>query len=101
MTTEFDMSDLGLMHYFLGIEVKQSSIEIFTSQKKYIQETLQSFGMQSCNSVTTPTELELKLEKNLIGKKIDNTFFKQLVGCLMYLTVTRPNIMYFVSLVGR
>ena len=101
MTTEFDMSDLGLMHYSLGIEVKQSSIEIFTSQKKYIQETLQSFGMQSCNSVTTPTELGLKLEKNLIGKKIDNTLFKQLVGCLMYLTVTRTNIMYFISLVSR
>ena len=45
MMTEFDMSDLGLMHYLLGIEVKQSSIEIFISQKKYIKETLQSFGI--------------------------------------------------------
>ena len=50
--------------------------------------------MQSCNSVTTPTELGLKLEKNPIGKKIDNTLFKQLVGCLMYLTITKPDIMY-------
>ena len=49
MTTEFDMSDLGLMHYFLGIEVKQSSSEIFISQKKYVQETLQRIGMQNCN----------------------------------------------------
>jgi len=66
MMTKFDMYDLGLMHYFLGIEVKQSTSEIFISQKKYVQETLQRFGMQNCNSVTTPTELELKLEKNLI-----------------------------------
>ncbi|XP_049352678.1 secreted RxLR effector protein 161-like [Solanum verrucosum] len=99
--TEFDISGLGLMHYFLGIEVKQSSSEIFISQKKYVQETLQRFEMQSCNSVTTPTELGLKLEKNPIGKKIDNTLFKQLVGCLIYLTITKSDIMYYVGLVSR
>ena len=78
--TEFDMSDLCLMHYFLGIEVKQSCSKIFISQKKYVQETLRRFGMQSSNSITTLTKLGLKLEKNPIGKKIDNTFFQTTHG---------------------
>nr|XP_016479378.1 PREDICTED: uncharacterized mitochondrial protein AtMg00810-like [Nicotiana tabacum] len=101
MMTEFDMSDLGLMHYFLGSEVKQSASGFFISQKKYVQETLERFRLQSCNSVTTPEELGLKLEKNSAGKQIDNTLYKQIVGCLMYATVTRPEIMYSVSLVSR
>lgn len=57
--------------------------------------------MTNCNSASTPTESGLKLTKDLRGKKIDNTFFKQIVGCLMYLTATRPDIMYVVSLISR
>lgn len=76
MTTKFDMSDLGFMHYFLGIEVKQFIGGIFISQKKYAQESLDRFGMKNCNSVTTPTEMGLKLEKNLVGKNIDNILCK-------------------------
>ncbi|XP_060179691.1 uncharacterized protein LOC132609635 [Lycium barbarum] len=68
---------------------------------KLVIETLERFGMQGCNSVTTPSELGLKLAKNPMGKQIDNTFFKQIVGCLIYLTVTRPDIMYSGSLVSR
>ncbi|XP_049405119.1 uncharacterized mitochondrial protein AtMg00810-like [Solanum stenotomum] len=94
MMTEFKMSDLGLMHYFMGIEVKQYSGGIFISQKKYVQDILWRFGMTNCNSVTTPTETWLKLENDSIGKRIDNSFYKQIVGSSMYLTATRPDIMY-------
>lgn len=59
------------------------------------------FEMPKCNSVTTPAEAGLKLEKDPIGKKIDSTFYKQIVGSLMYLTATRPDIMYSVSLRSR
>ena len=101
MMSEFDMSDLGMMHYFLGIEVVQSSAGIFISQKKYVQEILDRFQMKNCNLVGTPTELGLKLMKDPEGKKIENTFYKQIVGSLMYLTATRPDIMHAVSLISR
>ena len=64
MMTEFDMSDLGLMHYFLGIEVVQSAAGVFISQKKYVLEMLDRFKMKDCNPVCTPTENGLKLVKD-------------------------------------
>ncbi|XP_052485085.1 uncharacterized mitochondrial protein AtMg00810-like [Gossypium raimondii] len=98
---EFDMSDLGLMHYFLGIEVKQVAAGTFISQKKYAQEILDIFGMKNCNGSNTPSEVGMKLEKDPRGKKIDSTYYKQIVGSLMDLTATRPDIMYAVSLISR
>ncbi|KAK2970503.1 hypothetical protein RJ640_013575 [Escallonia rubra] len=101
MMVEFDMSDLGMMHYFLGIEVKQSAAGIFISQKKYVQEILDRFQMKNCNYVSTPTEFRLKLSKDQGGKQVNSTLYKQIVGSLMYLTTTRPDIMYSVSLISR
>lgn len=101
MMEEFEMTDLGLMHYFLGIEVVQSPSGIFISQKKYVLEILERFKMKDCNSVCTPTEVGLKLTRNGAGKKVDVTMYKQIVGSLMYLTTTRPDIMHAVSLISR
>ena len=64
MMVEFEMSDLGMMHYFLSIEVMQSSIGIFLSQKKYVQEILDKFQMKDCNPVNTPSEFGMKLNKD-------------------------------------
>ncbi|XP_028098760.1 uncharacterized protein LOC114298399 [Camellia sinensis] len=101
MMIEFEMFDLGLMHYFLGIEVAQTSAGIFISQKKYVREMLDKFQMANCNSVTTPVEHGFKLIKDHEGRKVDNTLYKQIVGSLMYLTTTRPDIMHAVSLISR
>lgn len=101
MMIEFEMSDLGMMHYFLGQEVVQSAYGIFISQKKYVQDILDRFKMQDCIPVSTPAEFGLKLNKDHDGKKVDNTLYKQIVGSLMYLTATRPDIMYVVSLISR
>lgn len=101
MMLEFDMLDLGKMHYFLGIEVVQSKAGIFISQKKYVQEILNKFQMSNCNRATTPTEVGLKLVQNLDEKKVDSHLYKQIVGSLMYLTGTRPNIMHVVSLISK
>ncbi|GKV28744.1 hypothetical protein SLEP1_g37756 [Rubroshorea leprosula] len=101
MMAEFEMSDLGLMHYYLGIEVNQSAAGIFISQKKYVQDILDRFRMKNCNPVSTPIEPGLKLVKNPGGKEINNTLYKQIMGSLMYLTATRPDIMHAVSLISR
>ncbi|CAL5333116.1 unnamed protein product [Camellia sinensis] len=101
MMVEFEMSDLGMMHYYLGIEVVQSSTGIFISQKKYVGEILDMFQMKDCNPVTTPSEFGLKLNKDNGGTKVDNTLYKQIVGSLMYLTATRPDIMHAVSVISR
>ncbi|RVW90346.1 Retrovirus-related Pol polyprotein from transposon TNT 1-94 [Vitis vinifera] len=101
MMVEFEMSDLGMMHYFLGIEVVQFDTGIFISQKKYVREILNRFQMKDCNPVSTPTQFGLKLNKDHGGKKVDSIIYKQIVGSLMYLTATRPDIMHSVSLISR
>ncbi|KAI9173958.1 hypothetical protein LWI28_009353 [Acer negundo] len=100
MVKEFEMTDIGLMAHFLGIEVVQSEKCIFISQSIYAKEILKRFGMEKCNHVTTPVETELELRKNERGD-IDPTYFKSLVGSLRYLTCTRPDIFYGVGLVSR
>ncbi|RDX70119.1 hypothetical protein CR513_50672, partial [Mucuna pruriens] len=103
MMIEFDMTNLGMLHYFLGmlhyflgIEVMQSAIGIFISQKKYMLEILDRFQMKICNSVSTPTEVGLKLVRDSEGRKVDNTLYKQIVGSLMYLTAIRSDITHVI-----
>ncbi|KAK0579794.1 hypothetical protein LWI29_031544 [Acer saccharum] len=100
MVKEFEMTDIGLMAHFLGIEVVQSEKGIFISQSIYAKEILKRFGMEKCNPVTTPVETGLELRKNERGD-VDPTYFKSLVGSLRYLTCTRPDILYGVGLVSR
>ncbi|CAM8934341.1 unnamed protein product [Rhodiola kirilowii] len=95
------MSDLSLMHYFSGIEVEQSVGGNFISQKRYVHTILDRFKMTNCNAVSTPVDCGLKLTKDPEGEKVSSTFFKQMVGSLMYVTATRPDIMYDVSLISR
>ncbi|XP_048231324.1 uncharacterized mitochondrial protein AtMg00810-like [Ricinus communis] len=98
---EFEMSDLGLMHYFLGIEVMQSHDGIFISQKKYVREILDRFKMKDCNAANTIVDPSLKLHKDLEEKRLDSMLYQKIIDSLMYLTATRPDIMYSVSLISR
>jgi len=101
MMKEFEMTDLGLMSYFLGIEVIQGDDEIFIHQKKFVAEFLKKFKMEDSNSVKTLIETRIKLTKKGDGRTVDATYFKQIVGSLRYLTCTRPDICYVVGLVSR
>ena len=89
---EFEMEDLGLMHYFLGLEVWQRPGEIFLSQGKYIVKLLERFVMVDCKSVSTPIELNFKkLSGSAAGPVLANpTEYCQLVGALMFLAKSRP-----------
>eukprot|EP00253_Pinus_taeda_P009837 PITA_09837 len=92
---------MGLLRYFLGIEVDQNENGIFISQAKYVNEVLGRFNMQECKAAITPTVMGLKLSKEDNNKDFDPSFYKSIVGSLMYLTTTRPDIMFAVSLICR
>ncbi|KAL4030992.1 hypothetical protein IC575_009247 [Cucumis melo] len=100
MTQEFEMTDIGLMSYYLDIEVKQSKEGIFIYQERYTIEVLEKFNMINFNPVTTPIETETKLSKYEEGN-VDPSYFKSLVRSFRYLTCTRPDILFSVGLVSR
>ena len=101
MKTEFEMIDLGMMKYFLGIEVIQYKDGIFICQSKYGKDVLKRFRMLNCKPIVTPIETGTKLSKEDDGSKIDPRMYKRLVGSLMYLTATRHDIMFAASLISR
>lgn len=101
MTREFDMTDLGKLSYFLGVEITQSDAGILMCQSKYAKEILERFDMMNSNPVKSPIVPGCRLSNEGDGVEVDSTTYKQMVGSLMYLTATRPDIMFAVSLVGR
>ena len=101
MKEEFEMIDLGLMKYFLDIQVKQSSGEITLCQEKYIDNLLKKFHMENCKPMDTSMAANLKLLLDDGATKVDVRRYRSLVGSLIYLTNTRPDIFYPVSLVSR
>lgn len=101
MRREFDMTDLGEMRFFLGIEVLQRSDGIFICQRKYANEVLSRFGMTNSNFVCNPIVPGQKVTSDENGIKVDATQYKQIVGSLMYLTTTRPDLMFPVCLISR
>ncbi|GJQ99145.1 retrovirus-related pol polyprotein from transposon TNT 1-94 [Tanacetum coccineum] len=101
MTRVFDMIDMGLMKYFMGLEVRQGIFGIFVSQKAYAKEILKRYKMEDCNPVVTPMELGTKLSKFEGGEPVDADKYRSLVGSLRYLTSTRPDLSYSVGVVSR
>ncbi|RVW94488.1 Retrovirus-related Pol polyprotein from transposon RE1 [Vitis vinifera] len=101
LSREFEMKDLGPLKYFLGIEVSRSSEGIFLSQRKYALDLLQETGMSGCQPVNTPIEEGLKLcvEPNQVST--DKGRYQRLVGRLMYLAHTRPDLAYALSVVSQ
>ena len=101
MASKFDMSDLGVLTYYLGIEVHQHEEGITLSQAQYALKIVEEAGMSQCNSVQTPMEAGLKLFKAETEEEIDATGFRRNVGCLRYLLHTRPDLAYSVGVLSR
>lgn len=101
MKQEFDMSDLGRMKYFLGVEVVQGSEGILINQRKYANEVLERFGMEQCNPVKNPVVPGFQHGKDEASTSVDATAYKQMLGSLMYLNATRPDLAYVLSLIIR
>ena len=101
MMRKFEMSNLGLLHYFLGSEVNQNSDGIFISQRKYATDLLNRFNMLNCKPTPTPMNANEKLVVNYETGISSARYYRSIVGGLNYLSHMRPDIAYVVSVVSR
>ncbi|GJY61534.1 retrovirus-related pol polyprotein from transposon TNT 1-94 [Tanacetum coccineum] len=101
MNSKFQMSMMGQMSFFLGLQVSQSPRGIFINQAKYALETLKKYGMDLSDPVDTPMVDRLKLDEDLMGIPVDQTRFRGMVGSLMYLTASRPDLVFAVCMCAR
>ncbi|XP_052726845.1 uncharacterized protein LOC128194777 [Vigna angularis] len=101
MLQEFEISDLGRLSYFLGIEFTKTDGGILMHQSRYALDMLTKFDMLHCNSANTPAEMNLKLEKDPEEEVVDPTEYRKMVGSLRYLCNTRPDISCNVGLISR
>ena len=99
LAAKFEMKDLGMMHYFLGMEVWQNADGIFLGQGKYAVEILKRFRMM--DYMTTPMASNLKLLSDASSELVDSTMYRQMIGSLMYLTNTRPDIFFAVNTLSQ
>ncbi|KAL3523634.1 hypothetical protein ACH5RR_016468 [Cinchona calisaya] len=99
--SSFHMKDLGQLTYFLGLEVHHRPQGIFLNQQKYIQDLVDVAGLTNTTSVDTPMEINVKYRRDEGELLEDPTFYRKLVGSLIYLTITRPDISYAVHIVSK
>ncbi|KAK2990953.1 hypothetical protein RJ640_002961, partial [Escallonia rubra] len=100
LASEFELKDLGALKYFLGMEVARSKSGITVSQRKYVLDLLRDTGMLGCRPAETPMEPNAKLDIEG-GKDVDREQYQRLVGKLIYLSHTRPDIAFAVSVISQ
>jgi hypothetical protein len=101
MTSEFEMSDLGLLSFYLGIEVEQKKDCIIIKQTSYAKKVLSQFGMAYYNPVRIPMEPGAKLHEGKWGVLIDTTKYRRIIGCLRYLLHTRHDLSFLVPMASK
>jgi hypothetical protein len=102
LSSRFHMKDLGEMTYCLGILVTREGNTLKLSQKRYVDQMLQKFGMSDCNPVSTPAAIDVKLVKSDGSKSVNQRSYQSLIGSLLYLAIaTRPDIAYSVGVLSR
>ena len=101
MAKKFEMSDLGRLNYYLGIEVTQCEEVIVLKQERYANRILDEAGMNDCNAVQAPMEFGLKLSKSLDEEDVDEKNYRRMIGCLRYLLHTRPDLSFSVGILSR
>ncbi|GJV17523.1 putative ribonuclease H-like domain-containing protein, partial [Tanacetum coccineum] len=94
LLVEVYMSSMGELTFFSGLQVKQKNDGIFISQDKYVTEILKKFGFTDVKTASIPTETQKPLLKNKDGKEVDVHLYRSMIGSLMYLTSSRPDIMF-------
>ena len=92
MQGKFEMSMIGELTHFLGLQIHQQDLGIFISQSKYARNLVKKFGLESASFVRTLISLNVKLTVDLLGKSIDSSLYRSMIGSLFYLTASRPDI---------
>jgi hypothetical protein len=101
MTQKFEMSMMGELNYFLGFHVKQLKDDTFISQTKYNQDLLKRFGMKDAKPAKTPMGTDGHVDLNKGGKYVDQKVYRSMIGSLLYLCASRPDIMLSVCMCAR
>ena len=101
MQSEFEMSMMGELKYFLGLQIKQTQEGIFINQSKYCKELIKRFGMDSAKHMSTPMSTNCYLDKDESGQSIDIKQYRGMIGSLLYLSASRPDIMFSVCMCAR
>ncbi|KAE9588848.1 putative RNA-directed DNA polymerase [Lupinus albus] len=98
---EFEMSMMGKLNYFLGLQIKQLNNGIFVSQSKYCKDLLKRFEVDDCKPIATPMGSSTYIDADDAGKCIEISKYRGMIGSLLYLTANRPYIMFSVCLCTR
>ncbi|GKA38614.1 retrovirus-related pol polyprotein from transposon TNT 1-94 [Tanacetum coccineum] len=101
MCSKFKMSMMGKISFFLGLQISQSPRGIFINQSKYALESLRKYGMESSDPVDTPMVEKSKLDEDTQGKVVDPTHYHKMIGTLMYLIASRPDLTFDVCMCAR
>ena len=101
MQKEFEMSLMGELTYFLGLQVKQTSTRLFVSQEKYTRELLIKYNLKDLKGKSTPMANGVKLDADEKGAGVDQKQYRGMIGSLLYLTASRPDILFCVCLCAR
>ena len=99
--SKYEMSMMGELHFFLGLQVKQIEDGFFIIQFKYVRDLLKKLDLQECTTTKTPMVTATKLESNPKGKFVDHSSYIGMIGSLLYLTASRPDIMFSTCLCAR
>jgi hypothetical protein len=92
MSREFEMSMMAELQFFLGLQIKQSKEGTFVHQTKYTKDIVWKFKMEDSKAMTTPTSTTIALYADEEGEHVDQKEYRSMIGSLLYLTVTRPDI---------
>ncbi|GJT73594.1 retrovirus-related pol polyprotein from transposon TNT 1-94 [Tanacetum coccineum] len=101
MHDEFEMSMMGELNFFLGLQIKQMEDGILFNQSKYIKEMLKKFGLEDSKPMKTPMSSDTKLMKDEVCESVDSTKYQGMIGSLLYLMTSRPDIMFSICLCAR
>ena len=101
MQSEFEMSMMGELNYFLGLQIKQTKEVIFVNQAKYCKELIKRFGMECAKHMATPMSTGCYLDNDESCQSIDMKQYQGMIGSLLYLSASRPDIMFSVCMCAR
>ncbi|GJX06938.1 retrovirus-related pol polyprotein from transposon TNT 1-94 [Tanacetum coccineum] len=101
MCSKFKISMMGKMSFFLGLQISQSPRGIFLNQSKYALEIIKKYDMETSDPMDTPMVKKSKLDVDPRGKEVDPTRYHEMIGSLMYLTASRPNLVFIVCMCAR